>query len=533
MSFLSNYNYDVIIVGGGITGLFLAYKLKETQFRILLIESSDNLGGRIQTLYEDKFHLESGAARFHGSHTKLLSLIHDLNLENDIVQLPQDVHYILRNKKSNYSYATQNKLDLYDLFQKCIKHRAKLDQSILEKISFFQYLTLLFDYETAQFMKDSFGYDSEFEKLNALSALDMFQDDFFQNNEYFTLQNGMSSIMAKLDTILDQHENIIIKKSCSLSEINDHQILTEDGSIFNFKQLIVTIPKEKLLQINYFNEKLLYHTVEAIPLLRIYFQYSPKNVWFRNIKRTITDNYTRHIIPINYQAGLIMISYTDGEKAKMLNDIHSNGDSFLIKVIHKEIQQLFGIQPPKPQFISVHYWKNGVHFWKNGSNMHDIYPQTLKPDNQEIYVCGESYSKKQGWIEGSLETAYDVIKKLHLPNFKVVSDPDDCDSVLTDDIIVSKSKLKEYTIDEVLQQKDWIILEVQGEQKIYDVSKWIPQHPGGSIIRKGILANVYYKTKEGESPTQLFKKYHSNWVIDKYLVHDNHLIIPKGVLISK
>ena len=51
MSFLSNYNYDVIIVGGGITGLFLAYKLKETQFRILLIESSDNLGGRIQTLY--------------------------------------------------------------------------------------------------------------------------------------------------------------------------------------------------------------------------------------------------------------------------------------------------------------------------------------------------------------------------------------------------------------------------------------------------------------------------------------------------
>ena len=69
--------------------------------------------------------------------------------------------------------------------------------------------------------------------------------------------------------------------------------------------------------------------------------------------------------------------------------------------------------------------------------------------------------------------------------------------------------------------------------KIYDVSKWIPQHPGGSIIRTGILANVYYKTKEGESPIQLFKKYHPNLVIDKYLVHDNHLIIQKGVLISK
>ena len=32
-------------------------------------------------------------------------------------------------------------------------------------------------------------------------------------------------------------------------------------------------------------------------------------------------------------------------------------------------------------------------------------------------------------------------------------------------------------------------IELDGYKKIYDVSKWIPFHPGGSAIRKGIEAN--------------------------------------------
>ena len=32
-----------------------------------------------------------------------------------------------------------------------------------------------------------------------------------------------------------------------------------------------------------------------------------KQLWFKNIKRTTTDNILRHIIPIDYEKGLIMI----------------------------------------------------------------------------------------------------------------------------------------------------------------------------------------------------------------------------------
>ena len=39
--FSNNYNYDTIIVGGGISGLFTAYKLSGTGKKILLIEGSN------------------------------------------------------------------------------------------------------------------------------------------------------------------------------------------------------------------------------------------------------------------------------------------------------------------------------------------------------------------------------------------------------------------------------------------------------------------------------------------------------------
>lgn len=428
MSYFSNFNYDTIIVGGGITGLFLAYKLKDTGLSIILLESSKDVGGRIYTMKKNGLQYEAGAARFHESHTKFISLLHDLELENDIIQLPNKIDYILRgNKDFKKSYKTKNNLDINELLKKTIDNKSKLNKSILETISFYQYLILLFDHETASFIKDSFGYDSEFEKLNAYSALEMFQHDFFKDNNYFVLKNGFSSIIHKLEDVLNKCDNITIKKNCSLSSISDDHITTEKGDDFYYEKLIITIPKEKLIKLKYFENKPIYDSVDPVPLLRVYFKYPKNNVWFKKLKRTITDNYIRHIIPIDYENGLIMISYTDGKYAEMLKSIHSNGDNFLIKVIHKEIKQLFGITPPKPEFISVHYWNNGVHFWKNGFNMDDLYHKIIKSSEKEIYVCGESYCKKQGWIEGCLETGYDVIKKLPLRNCKLVSNLNDCE----------------------------------------------------------------------------------------------------------
>ena len=57
------------------------------------------------------------------------------------------------------------------------------------------------------------------------------------------------------------------------------------------------------------------------------------------MKRTITDNYIRHIIPINEEAGLIMTSYTDDIYAEMWERYNKISEKFLITMLHKEIER--------------------------------------------------------------------------------------------------------------------------------------------------------------------------------------------------
>jgi monoamine oxidase len=71
----------VVIIGGGLSGLTLAYLLKQKGVNALILEASSRLGGRIQTLKgKNETPLELGATWFSDIHPNLLSLIDELGL---------------------------------------------------------------------------------------------------------------------------------------------------------------------------------------------------------------------------------------------------------------------------------------------------------------------------------------------------------------------------------------------------------------------------------------------------------------------
>ena len=41
----SNYDYNIIIIGGGISGIFLAYKLLDTNLKVIVLEGNKRVGG--------------------------------------------------------------------------------------------------------------------------------------------------------------------------------------------------------------------------------------------------------------------------------------------------------------------------------------------------------------------------------------------------------------------------------------------------------------------------------------------------------
>ena len=581
----SNYDYDIVIIGGGISGMFLAYKLLATDLKVILFEGDKNFGGRIDTYSKEGSVFEAGAARLHSSHGKLISLIHDLDLRDDLVRLPEEIDSILRTKTKKYPYQTKwAKLSSDNLLKKSMTSKDMFDEKELRGITFFQYLTLIYDHETACYIKDAFGYDSEFVDLNAESAISMFEDDLFGDNHYYVLKNGLSQLIDKMKNAILM-SSTIVKTGTTIKEITDTHVVTQKGDTFFFDHLVCAIPPSSLKQFDYFKELPQIDSVKPIPLLRIYAKYPTKDLWFKNIKRTTTDNYIRQIIPIDYESGLIMISYTDGKNTEYWESYSSLGEEYLIKALHKEIKELFDIEPPEPEFISVHYWKDGFHLWKTGEESQKVSKEILKPfQKKEVYICGEAFSSKQGWIEGALDTCYQILSILPpLETYQKVKyefmceglypikldkevKVDDVDKSKVDVVKVDKVKVdggvdkevkveknvkdtvdkvvkvekiepkdKKLTIEQVLEEDEWIILEVRGKRNVYDISNWIPKHPGGSAILRGIEANKHYQNPKlyPDSPTDLFKGNHSHeeadaW--DKYVLKNNDLVILIGYI---
>lgn len=72
---------DIIIIGAGLTGLTLAYLLKNEGFKIHILESRSRIGGRIYSVHnQDLAPVEMGATWFGPKHSQINRLLHELGL---------------------------------------------------------------------------------------------------------------------------------------------------------------------------------------------------------------------------------------------------------------------------------------------------------------------------------------------------------------------------------------------------------------------------------------------------------------------
>ncbi len=71
----------IVIIGGGLSGLLIAYQLKQRNIPFSLIEARDRPGGRIHTLLgKNNTPLEMGATWFGDKHTHLKQLLNELQI---------------------------------------------------------------------------------------------------------------------------------------------------------------------------------------------------------------------------------------------------------------------------------------------------------------------------------------------------------------------------------------------------------------------------------------------------------------------
>jgi protoporphyrinogen/coproporphyrinogen III oxidase len=93
---VSDPTNNVVVIGGGVSGLACAYRLTKLGVPVMLLEASPRVGGLIESIEKDGFLFESGPQSFQGTET-LLGLIHDLGIEGELCKAdPGAPRYILR-----------------------------------------------------------------------------------------------------------------------------------------------------------------------------------------------------------------------------------------------------------------------------------------------------------------------------------------------------------------------------------------------------------------------------------------------------
>ena len=130
--------YDYIIIGGGVAGLYSAYKLSK-KYKVLVLEKENYLGGRVQ---EVKFHgntIKLGAGIASKGNRHLLKLLDILNIKyssakgninvindsdyynktyhNNMIKEVKEKVIELSNKKINYGHLTFKQF-MYKYFNK-------------------------------------------------------------------------------------------------------------------------------------------------------------------------------------------------------------------------------------------------------------------------------------------------------------------------------------------------------------------------------------------------------------------------------
>ncbi len=150
-------------------------------------------------------------------------------------------------------------------------------------------------------------------------------------------------------------------------------------------------------------------------LLRIYAVFpkdrSSGKPWFAGMPKTVCAGPLRYVIPISEDQGTIMISYTDGADTVPFWAAADGGNvPALTAHIMRLVRASFGRHIPNPTFLKAHPWTVGSTYWKPGNYEVDAVIAKSRIYGDGIYVCGESFSHDQAWIEGALESAEGLLK---------------------------------------------------------------------------------------------------------------------------
>jgi hypothetical protein len=414
---MQNNNYDVVIIGAGISGLYSAYKIKKInpKCKLLILEKNDisQIGGRANNYLFEGVNIVTGAGIVRKKKDKLL-----IKLLNE-----------LKIKKHEFLAQSQYSKNIKPCFVKKIFMFLKknYNSSIHKEKTFKQYALTKLSKDTYENFVMCSGY-SDYENEDAYDTL--YHYGFDDNYSKFigigiSWKDLVRSLVEKINI-----ENILV--SNDVNKINyskkdkNFLITTVNNKFYSKKVIIATtasVTKKLISRLNVDINKTIYNQIHGQPFLRLYGKFSKNNIeLLKNIipTTTIVSGPIHKIIPINGDKGIYMIAYTDNKGALSLKKYMENNE-YNRKYLSELLEKFLGLNKNKLKLLKIKgfYWNEGTHYYDPLGNEFKTRTEFIKVAQEpmkNMRIVGEMICLDQGWTQGALESVEKIIDKNFINN---------------------------------------------------------------------------------------------------------------------
>jgi len=396
---------NTIIVGGGIAGLYAAYKLKEKnphdQILVLEKQHKRNAGGRTGNDLFRGTNVVTGAGVGRKKKDVLLrKLLKELDIDTEEFTASHHYAETIEPKCS----VKKTFLELKAAYRTETTHRTfkEFALSILGEPKYKHFVTC--------------SSYSDYENEDAYSTL--YQYGFDDNyNEWTGLYVHWDKIIK---TLLHKIGLANIHFNCGVEKINivddGFEVITKN-KVFGATKVIVASTIDTVLKIlpNQI-DKGIYKQIHGQSFLRTYGQFSESSR--DTLKQyvhglTVVPGPIQKIIPMDVQNGVYMICYNDNKSASLLNNFSSDTKEnrvFFARLLEKSL----GAPENSLRLLSVkgYYWKIGTHYYEPLGPEFKSRKEFIKNAQhpyKNLFVVGEMISRNQGWVEGALDSVESIL----------------------------------------------------------------------------------------------------------------------------
>jgi len=407
--------YDILIVGGGISGLYAAHRIQKTtpHAKIMILEQNTKqcLGGRAGNANFQGVSVVRGAGV--GRKAKdylLIDLLRELRIPTHEFQTG-----------TGYSSAIYGSCTIRQTLVDLKRHYREIKETMKPKSKTFR------EFAEPFLGKDKYkhftvcaGY-TDYEKEDVYDVLYYygFEDNYAEWTGISVPWKMLIDTLISTITATSEGKNCKIRTSCQVSKISaveethfDVEINGLTTNSLTAKRVILATTIDSVLHLlKEPSHRQIYNQIGGQPFLRIYGKFTKESSEImREIvqRQTIVPGPIHKIIPMDEEKGVYMIAYTDNEGAVSLRKYGENtaqNRESLCRILENALNLKRGILELRA--ILDFYWPIGTHYYKPLTgpfrNRREFIQVAQRP-MPGMWVVGEMVALNQGWVQGALES---------------------------------------------------------------------------------------------------------------------------------